>query len=68
MSVRLFMGNLSYQVTEAEVREYFSAVGPLVFLHLPTDRDSGRPRRLSDGAWTSLVEEYRMFTCQSAPS
>jgi hypothetical protein len=23
--------------------------------------------RLSDGAWTSLVEEYRLFTCQLAP-
>jgi hypothetical protein len=22
----------------------------------------------SDGAWTSLVEVYRMFTCQPAPS
>jgi cold-inducible RNA-binding protein len=44
MSVRLFVGNLSYQATEAEVREHFSAVGPLVFLHLPTDRDSGWPR------------------------
>jgi cold-inducible RNA-binding protein len=47
MSVRLFVGNLSYHVTEAEVREYFSAVGPLVFLHLPTDRDSGRPRGIA---------------------
>ena len=47
MSVRLFVGNLSYQVTEAEVREHFSAVGPLVFIHLPTDRDSGRPRGIA---------------------
>ena len=47
MSVRLFVGNLSYQAAEAEVREHFSAVGPLVFLHLPTDRDSGRPRGMA---------------------
>jgi RNA recognition motif-containing protein len=47
MSVRLFVGNLSYQATEAEVREHFSAVGPLVFIHLPTDRDSGRPRGIA---------------------
>jgi cold-inducible RNA-binding protein len=47
MSVRLFVGNLSYQATEAEVREHFSAVGPLVFLHLPTERDSGRPRGIA---------------------
>jgi RNA recognition motif-containing protein len=47
MSVRLFVGNLSYQVTEAEVREHFSAVGPVAFIHLPTDRDSGRPRGIA---------------------
>jgi cold-inducible RNA-binding protein len=47
MSARLFVGNLSYQATEAEVREHFSAVGPLVFIHLPTDRESGRPRGIA---------------------
>jgi RNA recognition motif-containing protein len=47
MSVRLFVGNLSYQATEAEVREHFSAVGPLVFIHLPTDRESGKPRGIA---------------------
>jgi RNA recognition motif-containing protein len=47
MSVRLFVGNLSYQATEAEVREHFSAVGPLMFIHLPTERDSGRPRGIA---------------------
>jgi hypothetical protein len=28
----------------------------------------GAGHRFSDGAWTSLVEEYRLFTCQPAPS
>jgi cold-inducible RNA-binding protein len=44
MSVRLFVGNLSYDVTEAELREHFSAVAPLSYVSLPTDRESGRPR------------------------
>ena len=44
MPVQLFVGNLSYQATGAELREHFSAVDPLVSLHLPTDRESGRPR------------------------
>jgi cold-inducible RNA-binding protein len=44
MSVRLFVGNLPYNTTEAELREHFSAVGPLTYVHLPTDRESGRPR------------------------
>jgi hypothetical protein len=28
----------------------------------------GAGHRFSDGAWTSLIEDYQMFTCQSAPS
>jgi RNA recognition motif-containing protein len=47
MSVRLFVGNLSYQATEAEVREHFSVIGPLVFIHLPTERESGRRRGIA---------------------
>jgi hypothetical protein len=27
----------------------------------------GADHRFSDGAWTSLIEDYQMFTCQSAP-
>ena len=44
MPVRLFVGNLSYDVTEAELRAHFTAIGPLSTLALPTDRDTGKPR------------------------
>jgi len=44
MAVRLFVGNLSYDVTEAELRAHFAAVGPLSYLSLPMDRDTGKPR------------------------
>jgi RNA recognition motif-containing protein len=44
MAVRLFIGNLPYDVTEAELRAHFAAVGLLASLALPTDRDTGRPR------------------------
>jgi RNA recognition motif-containing protein len=44
MAVRLFIGNLPYDVTEAELRAHFAAVGPLASLALPTDRDTGKPR------------------------
>jgi cold-inducible RNA-binding protein len=44
MSVRLFVGNLPYNTTEAELREHLSAVGPPSNIYLPTDRESGRPR------------------------
>jgi len=44
MTVRLFIGNLPYDVTEAELRAHCAAVGPLASLALPTDRDTGKPR------------------------
>src|ERR1044071_5419375 len=44
MPVRLFVGNLPYSTTEVELREHFSAVGPLVYVRLATDRESGKPR------------------------
>jgi RNA recognition motif-containing protein len=44
MGVRLFVGNLPYDVTEADLREHFAAVGPVSYISLPTDRDTGRQR------------------------
>ncbi len=44
MSVRLFVGNLPYDTTEAELREYLSAVGTLSSVYLPINRENGKPR------------------------
>jgi cold-inducible RNA-binding protein len=43
-SNRLFVGNLPYEATEVEVKNLFAAVGPVVFVSLPVERESGRPR------------------------
>jgi cold-inducible RNA-binding protein len=44
MPVRLFVGNLSYEATEAQLREHFGTIGPVTYCYLPTDRETGRPR------------------------
>ena len=44
MAVRLFVGNLSYATTEADLRAYFGTVAPPSQVVLPVDRDTGRPR------------------------
>ena len=44
MAVRLFVGNLSYGTTEADLRTYFGAVAPPSQVVLPVDRETGRPR------------------------
>jgi RNA recognition motif-containing protein len=44
MPVRLFVGNLSYDASEAELRQHFGTIGPVSYCYLPTDRETGRPR------------------------
>lgn len=44
MSVRLFIGNLPYSASEAELREHLSGVGEPTSVVLPVDRETGRPR------------------------
>jgi RNA recognition motif-containing protein len=40
----LFVGNMPYGATEADLRAHFSAVGPPSQVVLPVDRETGRPR------------------------
>ncbi len=45
MGTRLYVGNLSYNVTEAELREVFAEEGRnVVEVKMVMDRDTGRPR------------------------
>jgi RNA recognition motif-containing protein len=44
LAVRLFVGNLSYSTSEADLRAYFGTVAPPSQVVLPVDRDTGRPR------------------------
>lgn len=44
MAVRLFVGNLPYSATEAELREHFGAAGTVSGVWLPLDRETGKPR------------------------
>jgi cold-inducible RNA-binding protein len=44
LAVRLFVGNLNYTTTEADLRAYFGTVAPPSQVVLPVDRETGRPR------------------------
>lgn len=44
MSVRLFVGNLAYDTTEAELKTLFSACGEPLSVRIPTDRETGKPK------------------------
>jgi cold-inducible RNA-binding protein len=44
LAVRLFVGNLAYSTTEADLRTYFGAIAPPSQVVVPVDRETGRPR------------------------
>jgi RNA recognition motif-containing protein len=42
--VNIYVGNLSFETTEAELQAAFAAHGTVRSARIPTDRDTGRPR------------------------
>ena len=67
MPVRLFIGNLPYTASEAELREHLSSVGEPTQIVLPVDRETGRPRGFAfvDYAERNVAEEaIRRFNQQ----
>jgi len=44
MSAKLFVGNLSYQATEEDLRELFQQAGTVESVRIITDQFTGRPR------------------------
>ncbi len=44
MSTKLFVGNLSFKVTENDLQDAFAACGTVVETNLMMDRATGRPR------------------------
>src|SRR6266446_10301696 len=43
-TMRIFVGNLSYQTTEDQLTDLFSEAGPVESATIVTDRDTGRSR------------------------
>ena len=41
---KIYVGNLPFTATDAEIRTLFSQHGTVESVSLPTDRDTGRPR------------------------
>jgi len=44
VAVRLFIGNLPYGASEADLRAHFAAVAEPTHIVMPVDRETGRPR------------------------
>lgn len=44
MNSKMYVGNLPFKVSEADLRDLFSQFGGVTDVFLPMDRESGRPR------------------------
>jgi RNA recognition motif-containing protein len=67
LAVRLFIGNLPYDTTDAELRAHLGAISPPSEVVLPLDRETGRPRGFAFVEFTErpVAEEViRRFNAQ----
>lgn len=67
MAVRLFIGNLPYGATEADLRAHFTPVAEPSYVVMPVDRETGRPRGFAFvefGDRTLAEEVIRKFDAQ----
>ena len=44
MNSKLYVGNLSFNISETDLRTAFEKFGNVVDLHIANDRETGRPR------------------------
>jgi RNA recognition motif-containing protein len=59
MSAKLFVGNLSYQATEEDLRELFQQAGTVESVRIITDQFTGRPRGFGFVEMSSKEEAER---------
>ena len=53
----IYVGNLSYDVTDEDLKSVFAEYGKITRVHLPIDRESGRPRGFAFVEMTDEKEE-----------
>lgn len=67
MAVRLFIGNLPYGASEADLRAHFATIAEPSHVAMPVDRETGRPRGFAfvEFAERAVAEEViRKFDAQ----
>jgi RNA recognition motif-containing protein len=59
MNTKLFVGNLSFNTTENDLQDAFTAHGTVVEANLMTDRETGRPRGFGFVTMSSAEEAQK---------
>jgi len=56
MNPKLYVGNLSFRTSEDALRETFGVFGQVTDVHLPSDRETGRPRGFAFVTFSTAAE------------
>ena len=68
MEVKLYVGNLSYDTTEEDLRTLFSQAGSVASVALIKDRDTGRSKGFAFIEMTTQVEAQKAISMFNAYS
>jgi len=60
--MKIYVGNLSFDVTEEELRQEFASFGEVTSVSIPTDKYSGRPRGFAFVEMSSVSEGQAAIT------
>ncbi len=60
--MRIYVGNLSYEVTEEDLRQEFGAFGEVTSVNIITDKYSGRPKGFGFIEMASVSEGQAAIT------
>jgi len=60
--MKIYVGNLSFDVTEEELRQEFASFGEVASVSIPTDKYSGRPRGFAFVEMSSVSEGQAAIT------
>ena len=55
----IYVGNLSYEISQEDLKEVFTEYGNVQRVHLPTDRDTGRLRGFAFVEMETEAEENK---------
>src|SRR5437867_12020395 len=65
MSAKLFVGNLSFNITENDLQDAFAAHGTVVEANLMLDRATGRPRGFAFVTMSTPEEAQKAITAMN---
>ena len=63
MAKKIYVGNLSFQTTEADVSEMFGNVGQVESVQIITDRDTGRSKGFGFVQMTDDAARRKGYCC-----